>query len=113
MRKLPLPRLVRAAEEAQPVRELLIDRRAVRVEAAEALANCPRLYRAQKEEEMSKEQIEEMARIIAVNIGYCCEQAQARCAPSCTVYSVGCTPYKIAEILYNAGYRKKSEGADK
>lgn len=58
---------------------------------------------------MSKDQIEEMAKIIAVQIGYDCA-ARENCDASCIVYK--CHPYAYAEILYNAGYRKQSEGCD-
>ena len=54
-----------------------------------------------------KEQIVEMAKIIAVQRGYDCA-AQENCDASCIVYK--CHPYAYAEILYNAGYRKQREG---
>lgn len=53
-----------------------------------------------------KEQIVEMAKIIAVQRGYDCA-ARENCDASCIVYK--CHPYAYAEILYNAGYRKQSE----
>lgn len=48
---------------------------------------------------MREKQIEEMAKIID---GYC----EAECLDGC----YNCIPYKYAEKLYNAGYRKQSEG---
>lgn len=54
---MPLPYLVRAAEEAQPVRGVLFIQRRGTLEAAEALANDPRLDRAEKMEEKMSENI--------------------------------------------------------
>lgn len=51
---MPLPYLVRAAEEVQPVRGLLFIQRSGALEAAEALADRPRSFRAEKVEEMSE-----------------------------------------------------------
>lgn len=63
-----------------------------------------------KETEMSKEkQIEEMAKLIAVQRMYGCNEKDT-CDMSCQVYKCGCIPYEDATILYNAGYRKQSEG---
>ena len=59
---------------------------------------------------MSEEKrIEEMAKLIAVKRGYGCNE-QDHCDMSCQVFKVGCIPYEDAEILYNEGYRKQSEG---
>ena len=54
-------------------------------------------------------QIEEMAKILANHRGFGCDNEDC-CDMSCQVYKVGCLPYKFAEALYNAGYRKQSEG---
>ena len=51
-------------------------------------------------------QIEEMAKIIAVARGYGCTE-QDHCDMSCQVCKCGCIPHEDAQILYNAGYRKQ------
>ena len=56
-----------------------------------------------------KEQIEEMAKIVAVQRGYGCNE-QDHCDMSCQVFKVGCIPHEDAQILYDAGYRKQSVG---
>lgn len=55
-----------------------------------------------------KQQIEEMAKILANHRGFGCDNEDC-CDMSCQVYKVGCLPYEFAEVLYNAGYRKQSE----
>ena len=53
--------------------------------------------------------IEEMAKVIASSRGYGCDNRD-HCDMSCQNFKCGCIPYEYAEILYNAGYRKQSEG---
>lgn len=56
---------------------------------------------------MSREkQIDEMAKIVAVQRGYGCNE-QDHCDMSCQVFKVGCIPHEDAQILYDAGYRKQ------
>ena len=56
---------------------------------------------------MSKEkQIEEMAKILLKD----CEGACTECAYYEKYAGVTCIPFRMANELYNAGYRKQSEG---
>jgi hypothetical protein len=57
---------------------------------------------------MSKEQIEEMAKAIAVKRGYGCDERDS-CDMSCPTFKCGCFPYEDAQFFYDAGYRKQSE----
>lgn len=59
--------------------------------------------------ELEKKQIEEMAKIVAGQRGYGCNE-QDHCDMSCQVFKVGCIPHEDAQILYDAGYRKRRDG---
>lgn len=54
------------------------------------------------------EQIEEMAR--SFNKGMCSDRDHVNSCAECVGASEHCVLYQIATRIYNAGYRKQSEG---
>ena len=74
--------------------------------------NLEKQYRALAEVKSESEQIEEMAKaIVTVEcIKKPCEECKWCGSESATV---DCTDYLLAEHLYNAGYRKQSDVAEK
>ena len=63
----------------------------------------------QLEKSEMHEQIEEMAKTIAIKRGVRCDQRKSNCE-RCSSLGGACLCYDYAKILYDAGYRKQIEG---